>query len=59
VSRARSTLVALVLLLAGCGTWGNRGEFNGDCNPDATCNHPNLKCRQIQNGTWNTWKCQP
>jgi hypothetical protein len=57
---ARSTLLVLVAMLAGCDLFGQgRGNLNGDCNPDGTCNVPRLTCRQIANGTWNTWKCQP
>lgn len=39
-------LILYVVLLAAC----HRGDIDEDCNPDGTCNAPQLSCQHFGNG---------
>lgn len=46
-------------LLAGC-SFARRGDLEGECNRDATCNSPYLTCQQaVTFFTGAEWRCRP
>jgi hypothetical protein len=50
-------VLVLIILMSVISCSTSRGELTGRCNPDGTCNHPNLECIYLKTISGYTYEC--